>query len=41
MYKKENIKEGDYVYTTEMRGVYFKGGIILDISTESDLEQWT
>lgn len=31
-YKRENIKDGDYVYAPDklMEGVYFKGGIIID-----------
>lgn len=42
MYKEENIKDGDYVYAPQMSGVYYRGGIILDMSgDETDLEQWT
>jgi len=31
-YKKENIKDGDYVYAPDnlLEGVYFKGGVIID-----------
>ena len=35
--KRENITDGDYVYTPAgINGVYFKGGIIADLADESD-----
>lgn len=41
MYKKENIKDGDYVYAPDnlMEGVYFRGGIIIDFKQEDRLEK--
>jgi hypothetical protein len=40
-YKRENIKDGDYVYAPDglMEGVYFKGGIVIDFKQEDKLEK--
>lgn len=36
-----SLKDGDYVYTQETQGVYYKGGIIVDRDHESDeSDQW-
>lgn len=46
-YRKENIKDGDYVYAPDgvMEGVYYRGGIIIDFKNEDSLakefnEEW-
>lgn len=37
--KKENIKDGDYVYAEVMEGVYFRGGVIIDFKQEDQAEK--
>lgn len=40
-YRKEKIKDGDYVYAPDnlMEGVYFRGGVIIDFKQEDRLEK--
>lgn len=39
MFKKERISNGDYVYGPGVRGVYFKEGVILDLTEDEDLNE--
>ena len=37
--KKEGIKEGDYVYGPEISGVFFKGGVVVDLAEDDSLHE--
>lgn len=41
--KKENVRDGDYVYGPYIRGVYYRGGIIVDFDedpNEKEDDEW-
>ena len=38
--EKENIRDGDYVYSVGMQGVYYQGGLIVDLDQDwNELEE--
>lgn len=44
LFKKEGIVNGDYVYGPDIQGVYFKGGVILDLEDDVQLrakDEWS
>ena len=44
LFKKEGIVSGDYVYGPDLQGVYFKGGVILDLADDAQLrskDEWS
>jgi hypothetical protein len=41
--KKEGIKDGTYVYGPEIQGVFFKGGVVVDLNEDESLyedDEW-
>ena len=40
--KKNKLRDGDYIYTEELQGVYWKKGVILDLNEEEDnlYDEW-
>jgi hypothetical protein len=37
--KLEGIKDGDYVYGPEIQGVFFKGGVVVDLNEDDSLHE--
>ena len=41
--RRENVRDGDYVYGPAVRGVYYRGGVILDFDedpSQNEFDEW-
>jgi len=38
-FRKENIQNGDYVYGPDVQGVFYQGGVVLDLDEDESLQE--